>query len=166
MRISIKSIRPSTVFFWATIVGLGCVLLMEERKAARLQAALIDYKRQSHAGVLDQFRSRALLNWADGCPLADVIDRIQRTTAAAKGWPVFPLGVPITVDPIGLERAGRSLRSPVSSPPADVNLTLGEKLQAVLEPLGLACDVRDASLVITARDMVSPPVEPSYPKEE
>jgi hypothetical protein len=99
------------------------------------------------------------LQWADNRPLAEVVEQIRLTTSVSKGYSLFPLGIPITVDPIGLERAGRSLSSPVPGPPADPQLTLGQKLKAVLEPLGLACDVRDASVVITARDMVIQPVE-------
>jgi hypothetical protein len=168
MRFSIKHVRPSTVLFAAALVILGGVLVIEERKAARLHAALAYYKSLSHERVADRLRGKALLQWADDCPLGEVVEQIKQTTAAPskRGWPVFPLGVPIKVDPIGLERAGRSLQSPVPSPPADVQLTLGEKLQAVLEPLGLACDVRDASLVITARDLVISPIKLSDQEDE
>jgi hypothetical protein len=159
-----KHIRPSTVFLVGAIVVLGSVLVIEERKAARLRAALIDYKSRSHERVVDQLRRKASLQWADDSPLQEVIEQIKVNTVATRGWPNFPLGVPVEVDPIGLERAGRSLSSPVPSPPADVNMTLGEKLQLVLEPLGLACEARDAALVITARDLVMPPVESKDPE--
>jgi hypothetical protein len=168
MRMPRKHIRPSTVFFVAAIAVLGSVLLIQERKAARLRAALIYYKSQSRERVVDRLHGKALLKWADDCPLEEVVEQVRRTTATGKpgARPVFPLGIPIEVDPIGLERAGQSLKSPVPSPPADVNLTLAEKLRAVLEPLGLACDVRDASLVITARDLVTSPVRPEDQEDE
>ncbi len=111
--------------------------------------------------------SRAILNWPDESPLSNVVEQIKVCTAGrlSPGFQ-FPLGVPIAVDPVGLERAGRSLRSPVASPPRDPELTLGEKLRAVLEPLGLACDVKDASLVITARDLVPERINQSAQDEE
>jgi hypothetical protein len=166
MRVPIKHIRPSTVFLVVVIAALISVLVIEERKAARLRAALVYYKSVSHDRVVDRLRGRASLKWPDGSPLAEVVEQIKLSTAVSKGWPSFPLGVPIEVDPIGLERAGRSLNSPVASPPADARLTLAEKLQAVLEPLGLACDVRNASLVITARDLVISPVTPQELENE
>jgi hypothetical protein len=165
MRITSKHIRPSTVFFVAAIAVLGSVLLIQERKAARLRSVLAYYKSQSHE-VVDRLHGKALLKWAEDCPLEEVIEQVKWSTPARPGWSVFPIGVPIEVDPIGLERAGRSLKSPVPAPPADVDLTLAEKLRAVLEPLGLACDVRDASLVITARDLVTTPVRPEDPEHE
>jgi len=166
MRITTKHIRLATVLLVVAIMVLGFRAVREEHKAARLRDALVYYKSRSHERVADRLRGKASLQWADDCPLEEVVEQIRLATAVSKGWPLFPLGIPIEVDPIGLERAGRSLSSPVPSPPADVDLTLGEKLRAVLEPLGLACDVRDASLVITARDMVIQPVESRDPDDE
>jgi hypothetical protein len=166
MRISIKHVQPSTVILLAAIVVLGSLLVIEERKAARLRAALTYYKSRSHERVVDRLQWRTFLHWPDDSPLEEVIEQIKLSTAAPRGWPNFPLGVPVEVDPIGLERAGRSLSSPVPSPPAGVNLTLAEKLRAVLEPLGLACEARDASLVITARDLVTPPAIARVPEDE
>ena len=163
MRITTKHIRPATVLLVIAIMVFGFCAVREEHKAARLRDALVYYKSRSHERVADRLRGKALLQWEDGCPLEEVVKQIRLNK---NGWPSFPMGIPINVDPIGLERAGRSLSSPVPSPPANVDLTLGEKLQAVLEPLGLACDVRDASLVITARDMVIQPAEPRNPDDE
>ena len=155
MRLSITRIRPSTVVLVAAIGLLGGVLVVEERKATRLGAALKEYKRLSHRCVVDLLHTRkqALVTWANDTPLEQVIEQVKLATASPIGWPAFPLGVPIEVDPVGLERAGKSLRSPVPSPPAGVDLTLCEKLEAALRPLGLACEVRNASLVITSSDL-------------
>ena len=61
------------------------------------------------------------------------------------------------VDPDGLREAGRSLTTPMAAPPEDPNgkpLSLGQNLRMVLEPLGLAAEVRDGAIVITARSRV------------
>jgi hypothetical protein len=87
-----------------------------------------------------------LLQWADDCPLEQVVEQIRLATSVEKGWPWFPLGIPIKVDPIGLERAGRSLSSPVPGPPADLHLPLKEHLNRVLEPLGLGFTVNSGYL--------------------
>lgn len=142
MRIPMKQVRPGEVFLVGAIIALGSLLVIEERKAARLRAALTYYKSRSHERVVERLLWKVFLHWPDDSPLAEVIEQIKISTAATRGSQNFPLGVPVEVDPIGLERAGRSLSSPVPSPPADVNLTMAEKLRAVLEPLGLACEAR------------------------
>jgi hypothetical protein len=141
------------------IAIIACLIFVEQRKEARLRVALAHFKSRSHHLVIERLDWRAVLNWPDQSPLSEVVEQVRIGTTG-RGSPIdFPRGVPITVDLLGLERAGCSLSSPVHSPPGDPDLTLGEKLRAVLEPLGLACDVRDASLVITARDMVVQPIK-------
>jgi hypothetical protein len=118
MPITTTHIRPATVLLVVAIMVLGFLAIREEHKAARLQDALVYYKSRSHERVADRLRSRALLQWPDDSPLEKVVEQIRLTTAVSKGWPRFPAGIPIEVDPIGLERAGRSLSSPVPGPPA------------------------------------------------
>jgi hypothetical protein len=150
----------SNMVLLIVIAGLGFVTFVELRKEARLQAALARYKGRAHDQLVERLDwSAKLLNWPDQSPLAEVVEQIKVATSGP-GWTRdFPLGIPVAVDPIGLEHAGQSLSSPVHSPPGDPDLTLGEKLRIVLEPLGLACDVKDATLVITARELVSQPIK-------
>ena len=150
----------SSIVLLVAIAIMSVVTFVEQRREARLRAALARFKSRAHHLVVERLDWKAQrLYWPDQSPLAEVVEQI-RVTTTGRGAPVdFPLGLPVAVDPIGLERAGQSLSSPVHSPPSDPDLTLGEKLQTVLEPLGLACDVQDASLVITARDMVSQPIK-------
>ena len=132
-------------------------MVVQQRKEARLRAALALYKLRAHADVIARFRNSApILDWPDQTPLGEVVEQIQFCTR--RGWPMFPLGVPIVVDPAGLQATGKSLTSPVQRPPADQELSLARKLRAVLEPLGLACNVKDAAIIITARAMVGEPV--------
>jgi hypothetical protein len=157
----------SNIVLLIAITIIGCITLVEQRKDARLQTALAHFKSRSHHLVVERLDGRAkLLSWPDGSPLGEVVEQIKACTAGRSPRFQFPRGIPITADPIGLERAGQSLNSPVHSPPVDPDLTLGEKLRAVLEPLGLACDVQDASLVITAWDMVSQPIKYRTPIED
>ena len=73
----------------------------------------------------------------------------------------FPQGLPVLVDPDGLREAGQTLESPVKVPPKDPvtgnPLSIGRQLRIVLEPLGLAVDVKDGAIVITSRGRVEEP---------
>jgi hypothetical protein len=91
------------------------------------------------------------LDWPDGTPLGAAIERIKRQT---RNFPSpFLQGIPMYVDPDGLREASQSLGSPVKAPPSE-NLSFRTKLKFVLEPLGLACEVKDAAIVITSRSKV------------
>jgi hypothetical protein len=154
MPVSSRRIRRSTLCLVVAILALACALVLQQRREGRLRGALTLYKSRSHQKVADRLGSGApTLDWPDGTPLTGVIEQIKLCTQS--GWPRFPLGVPIAVDPVGLQQAGQSLSSPLRRPPADTNLSLGRKLRTVLQPLGLACQVKDASIVITSDRMVN-----------
>jgi hypothetical protein len=114
-----RRIPWSTLLVLFAIVTLGCIFLLQERKEERLRASLAFYKSRSHGKVATRLRSWAKnLNWPDQTPLGEVLEKIKIDTRS--GFPRFPLGVPIVIDPVGLKVAGRSLNSPVQQPPADI----------------------------------------------
>jgi hypothetical protein len=160
-----RRIHWSMLLVVVAIVTLGCIFMLQQRKEERLRAALALYRSRSHGRVAERLSGWAPnLNWPEQTPLGEVIEQIKLSTRG--GYPPFPLGVPIVVDPVGLEEAGRSLSSPVQQPPADQNLSLGKKLQTVLKPLGLGCQVKDATIVITSERMVDEPFEDKDEDEE
>ena len=61
-------------------------------------------------------------------------------------------GIPIYVDPIGLQEAEKSMTSPVKRPSPVNRLTLGEQLRNVLGPLGLGYVVKDGFLMVTSKE--------------
>ena len=160
-----RRIPWSTLLVLFAIVTLGCIFLLQQRKEERLRVALALYKSRSHGKVATRLRSRAKhLNWPDQTPLGEVLEKVKLDTRG--GFPRFPLGVPIVIDPVGLAMAGRSLDSPVQQPPADQDFSLGKKLQIVLKPLGLACEVKNATIVITSEGMVDERYEDPVDDEE
>jgi hypothetical protein len=155
----------STLLVLFAIVALGCIFLLLQRKEERLRAALALYKNRSHGRVAMRLRDSAWnVNWPDQTPLGEVLEKIKLGTQG--GFSRFPLGVPIVIDPIGLAVAGRSLDSPVQQPSADQDISLGKKLQIVLKPLGLACEVKNATIVITSEGMVDERYEDPVDDEE
>jgi hypothetical protein len=150
--------RWSTLLIVVAISALGSIFMLQQRREERLREALALYKVRSHESVVARLHNWApSLDWPDETPLADVIEQIKLDTR--NGWPRFPIGVPIVIDPVGLGDAGRSLSSPVQRPPVDQELSLGRKLQTVLKPLGLACQVKDATIVITSERMADEPFD-------
>jgi hypothetical protein len=99
------------------------------------------------------------LNLPYGTPLEEAIRQIQ--TSSSRGWnPVFPKGVPVYVDLDALRRAGKTLKSPMKAPPPDPGnhtYTFRQKLRSVLEPMGLAYEVKDGAIMITTPDAVENP---------
>jgi len=155
----VKRIRLSTVLLLVVILVLGYALEVQQGKEARLRAALALYKRRSQGKIQSVLDLPIFLDWPDETSLEEVIERIK---VSSSGTGLFPRGIPIYVDPVGLQQAGKTLSSRVNAPPPDEIvslLPLREKLRVILEPLGLAFQVKDASIVITSREAVAEPFQ-------
>jgi hypothetical protein len=158
-----KRIRFSNLLLLIAILVLGYALDVQHRKEERLRAALARYKSKSHGVVVDMMGVHFPLDWPDGTPLSTVIERIKQQTSKVPS--PFVKGIPIYVDPDGLRGAGQSLGSPVKAPPSE-DTPFRTKLKFVLEPLGLACQVKDAAIVITSRAKVGESLMDEQDEEE
>jgi hypothetical protein len=161
--LAMKRIRPTTVLLLVLILALGYHLATGQRREARLRAALALYKGRATGDLVEIMGRSVPMDWPEGTPLGAAIEQVK--DSAPDSWG-FPRGLPIVVDPDGLREAGRSLTSPMAAPPYDPiakPLPLRQKLRMILEPLGLAAEVRDGAIVITARNRVD---EPSTAAEE
>jgi len=79
-------------------------------------------------------------------PLEDVIKYIRAATKSS----TFPEGIPIYVDPLGLQEAERTTASPVALDLKDVPLKTSLKL--MLKQLGMGYEVKDGLLSITSQE--------------
>jgi RNA polymerase sigma factor (sigma-70 family) len=94
------------------------------------------------------------MSFASETPLDDVLKYIKQATTT----PTFS-GIPIYVDPVGLQEAERSLNSTVQ---LDLEgIPLRRTLQLLLTQLGLAYFVEDGMLVITSESSAGKPLPPS-----
>ena len=89
------------------------------------------------------------MTYADGAALQEVL---KEAKLHSTGRADFKFGIPIYVDPVGLQEAGKSLVSTVKRPPSAEKLTLGEHLRHVLDPLGLGYVVKEGFLMITSTE--------------
>jgi serine/threonine protein kinase len=96
--------------------------------------------------ILDALETPIQMNFAEETPLDDVLKYIREKT---KG--LIKLGIPIYVDPIGLQEAEKSMTSTVRN--IDLkDLPLNNTLPLVLAQLDLAYYVKDDVLIITSKE--------------
>jgi hypothetical protein len=86
------------------------------------------------------------MSFPNETPLEDVLKYIREATKA----PELPDGIPIYVDPLGLQEAEKTMVSPVSFDAKDVPLRTS--LSLMLKQLGLAYRVKDGLLMIVSQD--------------
>lgn len=108
-------------------------------------APIVQHLSPPGARILDALDRPIPMHFPDETPLGDVLDHIKRATSSPS-----QLGIPIYVDPIGLQEAERSLRSTVQ---IDLEgIPLRESLRLALKQLGLTYEVREGYLRITSED--------------
>ena len=150
-----KRPRPATVLLLTLILVLGYSLVVRQRREARLRAALATYKGRARGALNRVMAAAPALDWPEGTTLAEAVRRVSESDPAPF---YFPRGLPILVDPDGLREAGQTLDSLLKVPPKDPATgrppSLARQLQMVLEPLGLAAEVKDGAIVITSRARV------------
>jgi RNA polymerase sigma factor (sigma-70 family) len=103
--------------------------------------------------ILAKLNEPLSMSFAAETPLDDVLKYIKQATTT----PTFA-GIPIYVDPVGLQEAERSLNSTVQM---DLDgVPLRRTLQLMLTQLGLAYFVEDGMLVVTSEDRAREPLPP------
>jgi len=139
------------------ILALLLGLYVQKRREDQLQATLMLYRDLRTEGVVEIIDQRLALTYADETPLEQMLKNIKLRST---GRPKLPAGIPIYVDPVGLQESGKSMISTVRRPPHDENLTLREHLNRVLAPLGLGFAVEDGFLMITSQSAVNERLHP------
>ena len=155
---SLRRIRLSTLLLWIVVAALVIGLYVQRRREAQLLADLSVYRNPRQEGIYDALDEPIPLTYADGAHLDDVLKEIKKQTTKNPKLPKLPTGIPIYVDPLGLQEAEKSLNSEVKRPPSADKLTLGEHLKRVLEPLGLAYMTKEGFLMITSKESHDEPI--------
>src|SRR5215218_8713095 len=92
------------------------------------------------------------MSFANETPLEDVLKYIKSATTGANDN-----GIPIYVDPVGLQEAEKTMTSPVTLDLEGVPLKT--TLRLMLKQLGLTYSVKDGLLTITAENSEDQPTE-------
>jgi hypothetical protein len=148
----------STFLLLVLVIALLIGLYAQYLREARLQDAISVYRHYKTEGIIEALEQPIALTYPDGAHLDQVLREIKRQMTKNPKLSKLPTGIPIYVDPIGLQEAERSLNSTVKRPPSADTLALGEHLRRVFEPLGLGYVVKDGFLMITSKESVDEPV--------
>ncbi len=129
---------------------------LSERRIARYGDAdyLFDRDDKTKA-ILSKLNERISMNFPGETPLEDVKKYIEQSTQDEAAG--LPTGIPIYVDPQGLQDADKTMASPVS-----INLEgipLKTTLRLLLRQLGLTYTVKDGLLTITSSSSEDQPTE-------
>jgi hypothetical protein len=154
----LRPIRLSTFLLLVLVIALLIGLYAQHLREARLQDAISVYRKYETEGIIEALERPIAVPYPDDAPLDEVLKEIKKQTTKHPKLPKIPTGLPIYVDPIGLQEAERSTNSPVRRPPAADALPLGAHLRRILEPLGLGYVVKDGFLMITSKDPLDDPI--------
>ena len=151
----LRPIRLSTFLLLVLVIALMVSLALQRER--QLRDAIAVYRQPQTEAIFEAVARPMPLHYLDGARLDEVLKVWKRTTI---GSPGLAPGIPIYVDPIGLQEAGQSLNSTLRRPPSADSLPLGEHLRRVLEPLGLGCTVQHGFLMITSKESVDEEPDP------
>jgi RNA polymerase sigma factor (sigma-70 family) len=122
------------------------------RRSKALGLPLVDRDDRTKA-ILSELNERMTASFPRDVPLENVLKYIKSITQSEELD--LPSGIPIYVDPIGLEETKNSLASPVMF--AVEAIPLKDALRLVLDQLGLTYTVKDGLLTITSAPRPDPP---------
>jgi RNA polymerase sigma factor (sigma-70 family) len=126
---------------------------MRRKKHAADQSEVADERANDPRSrqILEKLDEPVSMSFANETPLDDVLKYIKQATTT----PTYA-GIPIYIDPKGLQDAERSLNSTVQIDLKGVPLR--RTLRLILEQLGMAYFVQDGFVVITSKERASAPL--------
>jgi hypothetical protein len=144
-----RRFRLSTLLLSMIVLALLSGLYVQKRQEARLQADLALYRDPTTEGIIETLDRPLALAYVDGATLEVVL---KEAKLRSTGRPKLKSGLPIYVDPIGLQEAEKSMTSTVRRPLSADTLPLGDHLRSALDSLGLGYVVKDGFLMITSKE--------------
>jgi hypothetical protein len=99
-------------------------------------------------GIMQALEEPVSMSFANKTPLDDVLKYIKAATTT----PAFP-GIPIYVEPLGLQEANKSINSTIQFDRE--GLPLKTSLRMILKSLGLSYIVKDGFLMIDSRSAIT-----------
>jgi hypothetical protein len=126
---------------------------ISEKRIKRYESVSLDARDPKTTRILAEMDKPISMPFANETPLEEVIKYIKTATTG----PGLDQGIPIYVDPVGLQEADRTMSSPVT-----INLdgvTLKKSLRLMLRQLGLVYTVKDGLLTINYKGSKNQPTE-------
>ena len=119
---------------------------LSERRIAKYGKAVDVFDRDPKTKqILEKLDQPVAMSFPNETPLEDVLKYVKQATQGANDS-----GIPIYVDPLGLQEADKTMTSPVSLDLEGVPLKT--TLRLMLKQLGLTYTVKDGFLMITSQE--------------
>jgi hypothetical protein len=151
-------LRLSTLILLLIIVAMGLGIAVQQRRVERLLSALRAARSLNNEAIREALDQPIDWQRATGSQtLMSVLNHIRgKAGGTVKG--VLWSGIPIYVDPIGLQEAGLSMNSPVTVPPTK-EAPARAILERVLPQLKLDYVVKDGFMMITSKESADKPID-------
>jgi hypothetical protein len=136
-------------------------LYAQSRREEDLRAALTLYRNPKTEGIIDALSGPDLLSAHDDSTLEAVLKELNARTTRNPNLPKIPAGIPIYVDPIGLQEAEMSLSAQIKRTVGDASAdaSLGQRLRLLLDAVGLSYQVKYGYLMITSKESLDVALE-------
>jgi hypothetical protein len=150
-------LRLSTLILLIIVFGMAVALVLHQKREARLQSALRSARSLNDEAIrvaLNRpFEAKFLARNPLASPTLDeLLTEIKRLTRNGVLWN----GVPIYVDPIGLQEAGVTMASSLTM--SSKAMPIKEALEKSLRQLKLDYVVRDEFLFISSKESTDKPL--------
>jgi hypothetical protein len=143
--------RLTTLMLLVVILGLSMALILQHRRHAQILQVFTLYRQRGSESIIEVLERvpRTPLAVDENTEILDVLKALRKTSIS----PSLPSGIPIYVDPIGLQESGSNLASRLKGPfPPMAELTLDNQMKLLLEPMGLSAVVKDGMFVVTSKE--------------
>jgi hypothetical protein len=143
--------RLITLILLIVILAEGLALVVQRRESAHREARMLAvmelYRSRGSESIVNGLERQVALPLAGGARLQDALKSLRTVSVT----PSLPTGIPVYVDPVGLQESGHTLASQIKPPPSGNLRTLNDQIRAVLASLGLTYVVKDGLFMITSQ---------------
>jgi hypothetical protein len=144
-----RRVRLQTLLLLIVALSLLIDLYLIKRRQSHLLDAVAFYRQPRTEAICDVLNEPLATVYPDGAALEDMLKDIKARTT---GKPKLKSGIPIYVDPRGLQEANHTMTSKVKRPVSSDRMTLSDQIRQALEPLGLVYEVKDGFMMITSKE--------------
>ena len=126
---------------------------ISEKRIKRYESVSLDTRDEKTTRILEELEKPVSMPFANETPLEDVIKYIRNATTG----PGLDSGIPIYVDPVGLNEAEKTMASPITLSLEGV--ALKQSLRLLLKQLELTYTVKDGLMTINSTTSPDLPTE-------
>ncbi len=153
VRVTLSTARPSLDAAPPELLPLKMAI------AGDTDSGPIDAHDDKSQKLIEKLGESVSMSFSEDTPLEDVLKYVKQATRS----PAFPEGIPIYVDPIGLQEAEKSITSTVRNMDL-VGIPLKVTLKLLLNQLDLTYKVKDGLLTITSNASADPVIDDEEPR--